>query len=63
MIDDDIDAIIQRGEERTVELNRKYEGLKLDDLNNFNSDATVQQWEGEDFRAGASFLLLFACFR
>ena len=54
MINDDIDAIIQRGEERTVELNSKYEGLNLDDLNNFKSDATVQQWEGEDFRSGAS---------
>jgi SWI/SNF-related matrix-associated actin-dependent regulator of chromatin subfamily A member 5 len=54
MINDDIDAIIQRGEERTVELNSKYEGLNLDDLNNFKSDATVQQWEGEDFRTGAS---------
>ncbi|KAF7981341.1 hypothetical protein HWV62_33785 [Athelia sp. TMB] len=53
MIDDDIDAIIQRGEERTVELNSKYEGLNLDDLNNFKSDATVQQWEGEDFRTGS----------
>ena len=51
MINDDIDAIIQRGEERTVELNSKYEGLNLDDLNNFKSDATGQQWEGEDFRS------------
>jgi hypothetical protein len=32
IINDDIDAIIQRGEERTVELNTKYEGLNLDDL-------------------------------
>ena len=54
MINDDIDAIIQRGEERMVELNSKYEGLNLDDLNNFKSDATVQQWEGEDFRSGVS---------
>jgi SWI/SNF-related matrix-associated actin-dependent regulator of chromatin subfamily A member 5 len=23
--------------------------LNLDDLNNFQSDATIQQWEGEDF--------------
>jgi SWI/SNF-related matrix-associated actin-dependent regulator of chromatin subfamily A member 5 len=52
MINDAIDAIIQRKEERTVELNGKYEDLNLDDLNNFKSDATVQQWEGEDFRSG-----------
>lgn len=54
MIDDDIDAIIQRGEERTSELNSKYEGLNLEDLNNFKSDASVQQWDGEDFRSGVS---------
>jgi len=51
-INNDIDAIIQRGEERTVELDNKYEGLNLDNLNNFKSDATVQQWEGKDFRSG-----------
>jgi len=34
------------------ELNSKYEGLNLDYLNNFKSDATVQQREGEDFRSG-----------
>lgn len=59
MINDDIDAIIQRGEERTQELNSKYEGLNLDDLNNFKSDASVQQWEGEDFRPGVRFFSLF----
>ena len=52
VINDDIEAIIQRGEERTAELNSKYEGLNLEDLNNFKSDASVQQWEGEDFRPG-----------
>ena len=55
LINDDIDAIVQRGEERTAELNSKYEGLNLEDLNNFKSDATVQQWEGEDFRPGVRF--------
>jgi SWI/SNF-related matrix-associated actin-dependent regulator of chromatin subfamily A member 5 len=55
LINDDIDAIIQRGEERTVELNSKYEGLNLEDLSNFKSEASVQQWEGEDFRTGVSF--------
>ncbi|RXW13423.1 hypothetical protein EST38_g12430, partial [Candolleomyces aberdarensis] len=52
MIDDDIDAIINRGEERTAELSTKYETLNLEDLSNFKSDASVQQWEGEDFRGG-----------
>jgi len=51
MINDDIDAIIQRGEQRTVELSNRYEGLSFEDLSNFKSEASVQQWEGEDFRA------------
>ena len=50
MVNDDIDAIIQRGEERTQQLNSKYEGLSFEDLSNFKSEASVQQWEGEDFR-------------
>ncbi|KJA19167.1 hypothetical protein HYPSUDRAFT_144090 [Hypholoma sublateritium FD-334 SS-4] len=56
LINEDIDAIIARGEERTIELNSKYEGLNLEDLNNFKSDASVQQWEGEDFRTGKKTL-------
>ncbi|EIW87448.1 hypothetical protein CONPUDRAFT_87220 [Coniophora puteana RWD-64-598 SS2] len=55
-LDDDIEAIVQRGEERTQELNSKYEGLNLEDLSNFKSDNSVQQWEGEDFRAGKKAL-------
>ncbi|KAF5352870.1 hypothetical protein D9756_006326 [Leucocoprinus leucothites] len=58
LVNDDIEAIIQRGEERTAELNSKYEGLNLEDLSNFKSDASVQQWEGEDFRAGRKQLNL-----
>ena len=50
MINDDIEAIIHRGESRTQELNNKYEGLNFDDLSNFKSESTVQQWEGEDFQ-------------
>ncbi|KAF9445740.1 hypothetical protein P691DRAFT_709798 [Macrolepiota fuliginosa MF-IS2] len=58
LVDDDIEGIIQRGEERTAELNSKYEGLNLEDLSNFKSDASVQQWEGEDFRTGRKQLNL-----
>jgi SWI/SNF-related matrix-associated actin-dependent regulator of chromatin subfamily A member 5 len=57
LFNDDIEAIINRGDERTQELNSRYEGLNLDDLNNFKSDASVQQWEGEDYRAGAKMAL------
>jgi hypothetical protein len=56
MVNDDIEAIVRRGEERTHVLNSKYEGLNLEDLSNFKSDASVQQWEGEDFRTGVYLL-------
>ncbi|KAM6494001.1 SNF2 family N-terminal domain containing protein [Amanita muscaria] len=56
VVEDDIEAVIQRGEERTAQLNSKYEGLNLEDLSNFKSDSSVQQWEGEDFRAGRKTL-------
>jgi SWI/SNF-related matrix-associated actin-dependent regulator of chromatin subfamily A member 5 len=54
MIDYHINTIIQCGGERTGELNSKHVRLNLDDLDNFKSDATVQQWECEDFRSGVS---------
>lgn len=57
MIDDDIDAIVERGEERTSEINSKYEGQNLEDLSNFKSDVSVQQWDGEDFRSGVSIFV------
>lgn len=47
-IDEDIDEIIARGEERTKTLNEKYQQLNLDDLNNFKSE-TAYEWEGTDF--------------
>ena len=49
LIDDDIDEIIKRGEEKTAEINSKYAGLDLDALNNFKSESMVQTWEGEEF--------------
>jgi hypothetical protein len=50
MVDTDIEAIISHGEERTAELNSKYAGLNLEDLNNFKSESMTQTWEGEDFQ-------------
>ena len=54
LINEDIDTIIQCGEERTIKLNSKYEGLNLEELSNFKLEASVQQWEGEDFHPGVS---------
>ncbi|KAG8783018.1 hypothetical protein FRC12_020188 [Ceratobasidium sp. 428] len=50
MVDNDIEEIIARGEERTAVLNQKYEGLNLEDLSNFKSEKMFQTWEGEDFQ-------------
>ncbi|KDR67341.1 hypothetical protein GALMADRAFT_147142 [Galerina marginata CBS 339.88] len=47
LINADINAIIQPGEERTIELNSNYDGLNVEDLNNSKSEALVQQWDGD----------------
>ena len=46
--DDDIDKILQHGEERTKALNARYEKLGIDDLQNFSSE-NAYEWNGEDF--------------
>jgi SWI/SNF-related matrix-associated actin-dependent regulator of chromatin subfamily A member 5 len=46
--DDDIDAILSRGENRTKELNAKYEKLGIDDLQKFTSESAYE-WNGENF--------------
>jgi SWI/SNF-related matrix-associated actin-dependent regulator of chromatin subfamily A member 5 len=49
LTDNDIDEILKRGEERTAELNAKYEKLGLDDLQKFTSDSAYE-WNGENFQ-------------
>ena len=46
--EDDIDAVLKRGEERTALLNKKYEKLGIDDLQNFTSDSAYE-WNGKTF--------------
>jgi SWI/SNF-related matrix-associated actin-dependent regulator of chromatin subfamily A member 5 len=46
--DDDIDAILRRGEERTAQLNHKYDNLGIDDLQNFKSDSAYE-WNGQSW--------------
>lgn len=48
-IDDDIDEIIRKGEEKTTALNSKYEGLSLDALTNFQTELSTKTWEGQDY--------------
>lgn len=49
MLDDNIDAILARGREKTANLNAKFNKLGLDDLQNFTSDASVYEWNGQNF--------------
>lgn len=46
--DSDIDDILKYGEERTAELNAKYEKLGIDDLQKFTSESAYE-WNGENF--------------
>ena len=50
--DDDIDAILKHGEERTAALNARYEKLGIDELQNFTSD-NAYEWNGEDYTKNA----------
>lgn len=49
LVTGDIDELISRGEERTAELQSRYQGLSIDDLANFKSESATTAWEGEDF--------------
>ncbi|KAI9805640.1 MAG: hypothetical protein M1833_005132 [Piccolia ochrophora] len=46
--EDDIDSILKHGEQRTAELNSRYEKLGIDELQKFTSDSAYE-WNGEDF--------------
>ncbi|ORY83763.1 SNF2 family N-terminal domain-domain-containing protein [Protomyces lactucae-debilis] len=46
--DNFFDEILKKGEERTAELNKKFEGVNVEDLQKFTSDNTYE-WNGEDF--------------
>lgn len=49
-VEDDIDSIIRKGEERTAALNDKYSSLNIHDLANFTTEAPgTTTWEGEKF--------------
>ncbi|GMG21289.1 unnamed protein product [Ambrosiozyma monospora] len=48
-LDDDIETILSKGEEKTKELNAKYSKLGLDDLQNFTSDQSAYEWNGQNF--------------
>ncbi|WPH01431.1 putative SANT/Myb domain, helicase, Homeobox-like domain superfamily, ISWI, HAND [Acrodontium crateriforme] len=49
--DDDFDEMLRKGEERTKEMNAKYEKLGLDDLQKFSSETGgTFEWNGESFK-------------
>lgn len=47
--DDDIDAILERGENKTKQLVTRYEKLGLDDLQKFTTEGSAYEWNGKDF--------------
>ena len=48
--DEAIEDILQRGEEKTMELKKKYAKAGLDDLQKFNSESmNSYEWEGENY--------------
>ncbi|RJE23628.1 complex ATPase [Aspergillus sclerotialis] len=46
--EDDFDAILRKGEERTAELGKKYESLGIDELQKFSSE-NAYEWNGQTF--------------
>ncbi|CUM67306.1 uncharacterized protein PRCAT00004999001 [Priceomyces carsonii] len=49
MLEDDIEAILQKGAQKTATLNAKFDKLGLDDLQNFTSDSSTYEWNGQNF--------------
>ena len=47
--DDAFDELLKKGEERTKEINEKYEKLGIDDLQNFSSENAFS-WGGQEFK-------------
>jgi SWI/SNF-related matrix-associated actin-dependent regulator of chromatin subfamily A member 5 len=47
-LEDDIEDILRKGEERTAKLSKKYETLGIDDLQKFSSESAYE-WNGKDF--------------
>ena len=46
----DIEEILRRSEEKTAELEKKYQAMGFDDLQKFTSGGeSVYKWDGEDF--------------
>ncbi|AMD20237.1 HDL507Cp [Eremothecium sinecaudum] len=50
-MDEDIDDILKKGEQKTKQLNARYEALGLDDLQKFNgmTDQSKYDWNGTNF--------------
>jgi len=51
-VDDDIDEILKKGEERTQQLNAKFQSLGLDDLQKYNGieNQSAYEWNGKNFQ-------------
>ena len=51
-VDDDIDEILKKGEEKTQKLNAKFQSLGLDDLQKYNGieNQSAYEWNGKNFQ-------------
>lgn len=49
LTENDFDEILRKGEERTKEMNAKYENMGIDDVQKFSSEAGTYEWNGESF--------------
>ena len=47
--EDEFEELLKRGEQRTAEINAKYEKLGIDDLQNFSSESAYE-WNGQEFK-------------
>ncbi|CAH6719070.1 ISWI chromatin-remodeling complex ATPase Isw2p [[Candida] jaroonii] len=48
--DIDIDKLLMESESKTLELNKRYQKLDLNALQNFTNDESVYEWNGENFK-------------
>lgn len=54
-----IEDILKKGEEKTQELEAKYQQMGIDDLQNMTMEGATYEWEGEDFSKNVRFYLFF----
>ncbi len=49
-LNEDIESILNKSEQKTAKLNEKFNKLGLDDLQKFTSDSNAYEWNGQNFQ-------------